>query len=258
MKPKETNVGWKKNIDKLLFVIASLYLIVALTWMWKHQQKSSVTPHNSQSLPSENNQTPTPNQNQSLPSPSTQQAQSPAKIKSSPSLAQEIIEVNPVAVSQPNLPLPVPQLPSPLPTITIPEPPSIQVQTTTPLPVRIPPQPTPQKYSPPAAKINQVPIIETANQENLISANQIPDYTTNPSATSAIEKINEKQNTLVGIVQLQNNSIALFNLNNLTERVEVGSPIGTTGWILVSVNGTQAVINNRQNKSLHLTVGEKF
>jgi hypothetical protein len=64
--------------------------------------------------------------------------------------------------------------------------------------------------------------------------------------------------TLIGIVELGNSgSVALFNVNNLTEKVSLGKEIGTTGWVLMGVNGTQAVIT-RQDQSIYLRVGETF
>ncbi len=63
MKEKETTMGWKRNIDKLLFIIASVYLIGILAWFWKSQQQAAIArnnnPSNSQpSSPSEVNNNP--------------------------------------------------------------------------------------------------------------------------------------------------------------------------------------------------------
>ncbi|BAQ65332.1 hypothetical protein GM3709_2097 [Geminocystis sp. NIES-3709] len=64
--------------------------------------------------------------------------------------------------------------------------------------------------------------------------------------------------TLQGVVELGNtNSVALFNINNVTEKVSVGGEIGATGWVLMGINDKQAVIS-RQNQSVYLRVGETF
>jgi hypothetical protein len=82
------------------------------------------------------------------------------------------------------------------------------------------------------------------------------------SSIAAIAKETPKETdynyTLIGIVELENSgSVALFNINNLTEKVSLGNEIGTTGWVLMGVNGTQAVIT-RQDQSVYLRVGETF
>jgi hypothetical protein len=49
----------------------------------------------------------------------------------------------------------------------------------------------------------------------------------------------------------------LFNVNDLTQRVKLGEEIGSSGWILVSITGTQAEIS-RQGQLFRLSVGENF
>lgn len=279
MKPKQTKVGWKKNLDKLLFVFASCYLMIALAWLWKHYQKASLARNNPSSpsvaLDDSNLFSTTNNSNDNLSlslNHNNQQIieETSKNAENNTSSATVVDEKEKLSSLNPNLPIPVPQPPTPppLPVVTIPEPyPTISnnnlVQS--PLPVQIPPKPrqqsspslvsiNPSSTPPPIPpKLNQVPVIETANRESedsLVSSNSSPNY-------PADGNINNQQNTLVGIVELENNSIALFNLNNLTERVEVGSEIGVTGWVLVGINGKQAILN-RYNQSLYLTVGEKF
>lgn len=275
MKPKQTKVGWKKNLDKLLFVFASCYLMIALAWLWKHHQKASLARNNpplsSVELDNPNLSSTNNNSNDdlslSLNHNNQQLIEETSKNDGNNNSSATVVdEKEKLSSLNPNLPIPVvpPPTPPPLPVVTIPEPyPTISnnnlVQS--PLPVKIPPKPR-QKSSPSLVsvnpspippKLNQVPVIETANresQESLVSSNSSPNYFDD-------ENTNNKQNTLVGIVELENNSIALFNLNNLTERVEVGSEIGATGWLLVGINGKQAILN-RYNQSLYLTVGEKF
>lgn len=293
MKPRETKIGWKKNLDKLLFIVASFYLITALAWLWKQQKPTSLARSNPPvSSPKINNPSSTNSPVKLL---SSDDYLSPTKVDQEASLgnnqatsnkkAQEITDQPETPTPLPpevkvadlspkksiktrNSPITIPQLPPPLPVIEIPKPPPpplpiikipppppLPLPTPVALPTKIPPQPKLESSSVPPAKIDKVPVMETVNQEALISSNQGID--SSPSYPMEGNKT-DKLNTLVGILELENSSsIALFNINNLTERVKVGSEIGTTGWLLVDINGKQAIIN-RQNKSLYLSVGEQF
>lgn len=283
MKPRETKIGWQKNIDKLLFIFASFYLIIVLAWLWKQQQERSLALSNSQIFSPEIKEEFSSNAQAQLLSSSEQISPTNPKQNiplddrqiASDSRTEEIKEPlttstvlssqkEPVNTSKDNYQeqtttssLPLPSIPPPLPVIEIPAPPPLPAPT--PLPTKVPPPPSPPPKlatsSPPPAKIDKVPVMKTINQRALISSNQgidsSPSYPIN-------KNISNKTHTLTGILELENNaSVALFKIDNSTERVKVGSEIGTTGWLLVDISGKQATIN-RQNQSLSLTVGEQF
>ncbi len=42
--------GWQNNIDKLLFMFASLYLITTLGWFWKYKQQSNIQDIDNQTI----------------------------------------------------------------------------------------------------------------------------------------------------------------------------------------------------------------
>lgn len=281
MKRKETNVGWKNNIDKLLFIIASVYLISTLTWFWKYHNQSSIANDNlmAVSVNGENNPTNPNSQQSSSPETdiSTSQANKPIKsssnlgqnnnsesVQSTPnSLKKEVFEEIAFSGNNQNIPqlvpqLPTPQLPAPLPlpSVSIPQPPPMSPPVSA-IPIKTPPPPQLQRNSTPTVKVNKLPVLETPSQQNIISANQ-PQNSSPSYEIKGNDNDGNKNNVLLGTIELENSSgIALFTINNLTEKVEVGTEIGATGWFLVGIDGRKAIIN-RQNQSLYLTVGEKF
>ncbi len=63
--------------------------------------------------------------------------------------------------------------------------------------------------------------------------------------------------TLTGILELGENSAALFEINGDTQRVSVGENIGGSGWTLVKIENQQAVIR-RNGVVQSLYVGSRF
>ncbi|MGK7877126.1 MAG: hypothetical protein AB4426_28680 [Xenococcaceae cyanobacterium] len=63
--------------------------------------------------------------------------------------------------------------------------------------------------------------------------------------------------TLVGLLESGDHSAALFQINDITKRIQIGEGIDASGWTLVSVANKQAVIyRNGQVRSI--SVGQKF
>ncbi|BAQ63024.1 hypothetical protein GM3708_3430 [Geminocystis sp. NIES-3708] len=273
----KSKIGFKNNLDKLLFVIATIYLMIVLGWFWKHQkiissssnivnpnQKSQNNyPQNSEI----NNDTSTPINNTNLVPSNIKINQLKNPISSFPQpptntdIATNALNIPPLPntdISSSNflppppsvLPLPISQPPQPKlspPTPTLSNP--INASSINP-----PPPPIASKPTSSVSKLTKVPTINTLNV-NTQNNNQIPPVATIPQKTQIQTNYNY---TLIGIVELGNSgSVALFNINNLTEKVPIGNEIGTTGWVLMGLNGTQAVIT-RQNQSVYLRVGETF
>lgn len=63
--------------------------------------------------------------------------------------------------------------------------------------------------------------------------------------------------TLVGLLELGDHSAALFDINGITQRINVGGSIGTSGWTLVSVDNQEAVIR-RNGEVRSVYIGQKF
>ena len=81
-----------------------------------------------------------------------------------------------------------------------------------------------------------------------------PAVETSPTAQSALPVANH---TLVGLLELGDNSAALFEINGITQRIKIGESIGASGWALVSVANQEAVVR-RNGEVRSVFVGQKF
>lgn len=61
--------------------------------------------------------------------------------------------------------------------------------------------------------------------------------------------------TLVGLLELGDNSAALFKIEDTTQRIRLGEMIGSSGWTLVSVSAQQAIIR-RNGEVTSIMVGQ--
>lgn len=204
-------IGLKNNLDKLLFIFATFYLMLIVGWFWKQQKTISsssnvVNSHQesagnySQTLDIKN-ETSSPINNTNLPPLNIETNQLQTSLSS---LSQPPVNSN-VSTNTLNIPpLPIPQPPQP----TLSPPPPISsnfvISTITP-----PPPLT-------TSKLTKVPIISTLNV-NTENNNKNPQIAAIPQKTQIQTDYNY---TLIGIVELGNSgSVALFNINNLTEKV---------------------------------------
>lgn len=114
------------------------------------------------------------------------------------------------------------------------------------------------KSNPPcqlSPRLAKVPILNPPSQEDTSSSTANTALNSQSNGVIAETKGNK---TLVGIVQLpDNSSVALFKINDITEKVPVGGEIGNSGWVLMAVDDKQALIS-RQNQFKSLLVGESF
>ncbi|MBE9036167.1 hypothetical protein [aff. Roholtiella sp. LEGE 12411] len=65
------------------------------------------------------------------------------------------------------------------------------------------------------------------------------------------------RNTLEGLLELGNKSAALFKIDGVTRRVDVGESIGSSGWTLVDVSNGEAVIR-RNGEVRAIYTGQKL
>lgn len=65
------------------------------------------------------------------------------------------------------------------------------------------------------------------------------------------------QQTLVGVLELGDRSVALLSMNGATRRVQVGEPVDTTGWKLVEIVNQKAVVQ-RNGEIRSIYVGQQF
>ena len=229
MNKRHTPIGLKRNLDKILFILATGYLIAVAAWLIRQEKlKSLVVLNNSTedlpSLENKSNQEPLLELKEEVEGETTTKSdlysiihQPIAQLSNSPS----ITSIAPHTLVSPS---PLPLLSPPL------------------LKVPIPPLP---KLQPPS-KLTLVPVLDSKNN-NMAFAPSHPHPQTNSQANCM----------LVGLIELGDVSAALFKIDDLTQKVKLGEEIGSSGWILVSITGKRAEIN-RQGESLYLTVGEKF
>lgn len=275
MKHIKPKIGLKNNFDKLLFVLATVYLMSVMAWIWKQHQTQAITsslppvndnqesqsnnivPLNQENIPLPNNQinllsvdNKNPNSPSLIPPPPLPSLSQPTAVNNTltiPPLPNTQISANPSEVS----PLPIPPPPKP----TLPPPP--------PLPpinniVNSSVSPSPISPPPPPKKLTKVPVISSANNSLSTPNNENNNTVTIVPLPSESPKETKYNYTLLGVVQLGNSdSLAMFNINNITEKVSIGAEIGTTGWVLMGINDKQAIIS-RNNESIYVRVGETF
>ncbi|MBR8826981.1 MAG: hypothetical protein DSM107014_03585 [Gomphosphaeria aponina SAG 52.96 = DSM 107014] len=108
-------------------------------------------------------------------------------------------------------------------------------------------------------------------EENLSLTNALAQLNTTPQlfllTTKPQKKLGEEEGNktakassevkLVGLLEAGDRSVALFTINGVTHRIQVGENIGTTGGTLISVAPQQVTIN-RNGELLYIAVGDKF
>ncbi len=62
---------------------------------------------------------------------------------------------------------------------------------------------------------------------------------------------------LVGVLEAGDRSSVLFRWNGMTQKIQLGEAIGSSGWMLTSVSGQKAILS-RQGKTRYLEVGQGF
>jgi hypothetical protein len=82
----------------------------------------------------------------------------------------------------------------------------------------------------------------------------LPSVQPNQIPSPAVAIVSRK---LVGVLDQGNRSAALFEVNGVTQRYEIGESIGSSGWTLVEVSKDQALIR-RNGEVRSLFVGHSF
>jgi Tfp pilus assembly protein PilP len=62
---------------------------------------------------------------------------------------------------------------------------------------------------------------------------------------------------LIGILELGDRSAALFEVNSIPQRIQVGAAIGDSGWTLVSISNQEAIVR-RNGEVRSIYVGQQF
>lgn len=126
-----------------------------------------------------------------------------------------------------------------------------------------PAQPIQIKPQVPALPQSAKPSASTAAQPAKPSAPPIPQtVAAAPSAPSETSQSPQSsapavQHTLMGVMELGDRSAALFEVNGVTKRFNVGESIGASGWTLVSVTNSEAMVR-RNGEVRSIYPGQKF
>lgn len=131
--------------------------------------------------------------------------------------------------------------PSPLPTVAVNANPS--------------PSASPSSKASPAPKRIYIPVPPTTTiVRNTPTATIAPVSPTARPETPATPAVTY---SLVGVLELGDRSAALFEINGVTQRFQLGESIGTSGWRLVEISKQQAIIR-RNGEVRSVFVGQKL
>jgi Tfp pilus assembly protein PilP len=259
MRQEKRVIGFQKNIDKFLFILATGYLIFVTAWFLKtNKVKANLSEHkNLETKPIVQQKLREENKEQTVLNLDGQEQQNP-KIEPKSELVSNLIinkEIPPISEVQPRempviLKPPIPPPPSnTAPISSLPSGQTTKLTSSLPRPIKvaIPPPPQPQSISPVAS----VPVLNSHNHKTS------PNPESPLPSSDPMETINYNHK-LVGLIELEDQSnVALFQVKDLTQGVKVGEEIGVSGWILTAINEKQAIVN-KKGTVVRLTVGEKF
>jgi len=110
----------------------------------------------------------------------------------------------------------------------------------------------PANLYPSGAAIAPLPHLPGSNLPN--QRKPIPGSTLPKTPTASAPTVSRK---LVGVLDQGNNSVALIEIDGVTQRFQVGESISSSGWTLVEVSKNQAIIR-RNGDVRSLFVGHTF
>jgi hypothetical protein len=95
--------------------------------------------------------------------------------------------------------------------------------------------------------VTVAPVPGTAAPQPSVAAAPTPIPNIAPSAT----------HLLVGLLEQGDRSVALFEINGAVQRIQIGESIGASGWALVSVSNSEAIVR-RNGEVRSIFVGQRF
>ncbi|MBW4651402.1 MAG: hypothetical protein KME06_22330 [Kastovskya adunca ATA6-11-RM4] len=84
-----------------------------------------------------------------------------------------------------------------------------------------------------------------------------PAPVASPAPAAPPSPVSSPRHTLVGLLEQGSRSVALFEIEGITQRISIGESIGDSGWTLVSVANQEAVVR-RNGEVRSVFVGQKF
>ena len=232
--PLKRGVG-VMSIDKILFACVSSYLLGVVLWILCHEQlwsgQARTLAETGHSSVADAQFIDYLRRSLFVIEDKQQQSQSPLPsqtLQPSPSNQLNNVYVPIATPSQPTLVIPAPP---PVVTSYFPLP--------SPLPSRVPRPSQPVKASksvipppPPRERPKTVPTLGQTLEQNPIAQFPSPKQSTANFGYS-----------LVGLMESGDKSAALFEINGVTQRINLGEEIGTSGWNLLSISDQQAVLS---------------
>lgn len=241
-----------RHLDKILFACSCVYLLGVVGWL-ASQQLTLLVETRVERAVQDNIKAQLSDRQQRLknepPANLALQSEPTSIARSEPNSPPELA-LNP---DKQKAPLPIPPVRQ-LPTIKV-------AASPTPIPVPPPPTPAPPTPVPPPAATPQ-PATPAAPEAQPPQESASPPTAPEPTSTKVTPppvplSLPQVSSRLVGILQLGDRAVALFDTNDVTQRVEAGDRISTSGWTLVSIGDQTAEIQrDAQKRSLH--VGESF
>ncbi len=140
------------------------------------------------------------------------------------------------------------------PTVAIANAPAAPPQPSSPPPVIV----TPQAEAPPSTTVVEryyYPVYPNAAPPQAAPQTSAPPQVQAPPSVPMVASVTKHD--LVGILESGDRSSALFRWNDMTQKIQLGEAIGSSGWLLTSVVGQKAILS-RQGKTRYLEVGQSF
>ncbi len=138
---------------------------------------------------------------------------------------------------------------------------------TAPIRTAIPPTTPPQAAAPGSQSSSAAPIPRASATLSAPRTSAAAPVPSNPAtvplpppvaaASPAPPPAPPVKHTLVGLLELGERSAALFEIDGITQRINVGESIGGSGWTLVSVANQEAVVR-RNGEVRSVYVGQTF
>ncbi|NEP21448.1 hypothetical protein [Moorena sp. SIO3I6] len=161
--------------------------------------------------------------------------------------------------------IPIEKVPTPDPAIAS-SAPSAPVKPSPPTTPELTPSPSPIP-KPPSATAIEPPPPNVLESPPPITLELPPPPTPDPLPTATLDRLPAPpppppsspaiKHTLVGLLELGEQSAALFKIDGVTQRIKLGEAIGNSGWTLVSVDNQEAVIR-RNGEVRSIYVGQHF
>lgn len=229
--------------DKVLFAVASVYFVGAVVWLVSRDRLPFLGV--SQASIPETESSSSPAQTQFI----AYLQRSLATIDRQAALKQSATTPSskPVAMQAPSTPNPPQNTPQIIERVYIPIYPQNQsANSANPIP-NSPLPPPPLNLAPPTPlETPQLSTVPVLTPEAAPLPQVAPQVAAAPSGS-----------TLVGLLESGDRSAALVNLDGITKRIQLGEPIGTSGWNLVGVQNQQAIVY-RNGMTRSIDVGQKF